>query len=63
MKRRSYERWYCNNLASPASMLFGGGSNRRSGSFFSLCYGLSLNCIHIVSLLCFVVSGCTLFYC
>jgi len=38
MKRRSYERWCgrATTLASPASMLFGGGSNRRSGVVLQL---------------------------
>ena len=64
MKWRSYERWCgrATTLASPASMLFGGGSNRRSGvvlqlvlwlvsELYTCCFSLVLCGVWLYSIL------------
>jgi len=69
MKRRSYERWCgrATTLASPASMLFGGGSNRRSGvvlqlvlwlvsELYTCCFSLVLCGVWLYSILLLKIS-------
>jgi len=69
MKRRSYERWCgrATTLASLASMLFGGGSNRRSGvvlqlvlwlvsELYTCCFSLVLCGVWLYSILLLKIS-------